>query len=122
MDNFIRRAYLRIKNDRLLMKRETFCWIFIIYLFCNLILWLGDLFAKGMASPQIGTILRLEDFLADFTNVVGYSAKLDPYHNWIYSTPGEKAYPPLVYLIFYLFSGLVNIDHYYPKSRIISTQ
>lgn len=115
----LKQIVAKIRNEKLLTKRETFCAILIIYLFFGLILWLGDLFAKGMASEQSSVIAGCWDFLADFMNVVGYSAKLDPYHNWYYTAPNEKAYPPLVYLVFYLFSGLVDIDQYYEANNFV---
>ena len=116
----LKQIIVKIRNEKLLTKRETFCAILILYLFFGLIMWLAGLFSKGMASKQTAALLLLQDFLADFTNVVGYSAKLDPYHNWFYSGPSEKAYPPLVYLIFYLFSGLVDIDQYYEANFFVS--
>lgn len=55
---------------------------------------------------------HFEDFWADFTNVVGYSGHRDPYHHLIYTGLGEKAYPPLNYVIGYIYSTLVNIYYY----------
>lgn len=117
----LKQIIAKVRNEKLLTRRETFCLVFIIYLSFGFLLWLAGIFSKGMASEQLGIFYRpFEDFLADFTNVVGYSGKLDPYFCRAYRGWGEKAYPPLVYVIFYLFSRLVNIDQYYEANFFLN--
>lgn len=55
---------------------------------------------------------RLNDFLADATNVTGYTSADDPYFNTDYQGLEEKAYPPLTYVFMYLMSRVVNIVPY----------
>lgn len=83
--------------------------------------WLVGIFAGGSLSTQFDLFFRnCEDLFADLVNVVGYSGQKNPYLNTSYSGLGEKAYPPLNYLITYLFSGLVNMDDYYAEDNFLS--
>lgn len=96
---------------------KAFETIFIVCTFCFLLLWIGSIFVEGTNSKQFGTFFSsTEDFLADATNVVGYSSQRDVYHNTMYTGLGEKAYPPLSYLISYLFSRTVDMTQYWEKS------
>lgn len=80
--------------------------VFLLVMFSTLLLWLSGVFRDGQFSEQLDIFFgRFGDFLADFTNVVGYSAQLSPYTNTIYTGLGEKAYPPLTYSVLYLFQG-----------------
>ena len=57
--------------------------------------------------------MEMNDFLADLTSAVGYSAKLDPYNNTVYMSFADKAYPPLAYTILFPLSLLFDVDKYY---------
>lgn len=96
----------------------------IIYLCGSLlaiIYWFLNVFSKGMKSEQIGIFYkRFSDFLADYLNVIGYSAYGDPYHCTAYSSLAEKGYPPLCYVLFRPFANFVDIDEYYKNDYFLS--
>ena len=103
-----------------LKERKTFHFVLIIALLVTLLIWTVGIFKGGTTGSQFGLFfLRGKDFLADFTNVVGYSAELNPYYSAYYSGAGEKAYPPLSYLIMYPFSRLVNIHDYFERNYFL---
>ena len=94
--------------------------VFIIIMVILLLTWVFEVFYYGAISRQIDIFAgRFIDYFADFQNVVGYSGKLDPYHNVVYG-PQEKVYPPLSYLFAYLFSRLVDIDVYYETNYFLN--
>ena len=90
------------------------------FIFCTLfsfVIWLVFLFYRGSSSFSLNLFFfRGRDFLADFTNVTGYSSLRDPYNNTMYSGYAEKSYPPLVYVVMYFFSRLVNMKPFYEKN------
>ena len=111
--SLFRLTAMRVREERVLLKGGVFRFVFCAAIFAMLFCWLTAVFVGGSGSDQTRLFYaRLSDFQADFTNVVGYSAGLDPYHNTVYTGLGEKAYPPLTYLITYAFSRLVNIETY----------
>ncbi|MCR4746662.1 MAG: DUF2029 domain-containing protein [Lachnospiraceae bacterium] len=76
--------------------------------------WIFLIFKQGIVSSQRALFFcDLGDFWADCMNVVGYSSLLDPYNNTMYTGFEEKGYPPLVYLLMYLPSRLVDMQSYY---------
>lgn len=94
---------------------------FIAVILVSFAAWLVGIFAGGRLSTQFDLFFRnCEDFFADLVNVVGYSGQKNPYLNTSYSGLGEKAYPPLNYLITYLFSGLASMEHYYAADNFLS--
>ena len=102
-------------------KKYKYVYGFVIPMLITEVIWLVDIFSKGMNSQQIDLFfLRFNDYFADFFNVVGYSGKLDPYHNTVYTGLGEKAYPPLTYVLLYLFSRLIDIDAYYENGFFLT--
>ena len=105
---------------RLLKEKRTIHLILIILLLASLSIWTIGIFKEGTTGSQFGLFfLKGQNFLADFTNVVGYSAELNPYYSAYYSGAGEKAYPPLSYLIMYPFSRLVHINDYFERNYFL---
>ena len=98
------------------MKTKTaFEIIFIATVGLSILLWLIFMFIGGDSSSQLRIFSEnMWDFLADSTNVLGYSAGLDPYNNQIFGL-GEKAYPPLTYALMFLVSRVVNVNSYLEK-------
>lgn len=95
--------------DRLKTKK-AFEIIFITTVGMSFLLWLIFLFIGGSESNQFDVFAgRCVDFIADSSNVVGYSAARDPYHNTIFGL-GEKAYPPLPYVLLYFISKIVDTE------------
>ncbi|MGN0328171.1 MAG: glycosyltransferase family 87 protein [Lachnospira sp.] len=93
---------------------------FIVVVIGSFLLWLIGIFLNGSESSQFDIFFRrCEDFLADTLNVVGYSGERDVYHNTSYMGLGEKAYPPLTYMMMYFFSRLVNIEKYYDNNYFL---
>ena len=107
-----------MKNN--LKNRKFYEFFFIILLEIMIIYWIVSIFSQGASSIQNKIFFaNMRDFWADRTNVIGYSSQLDPYNNKMYSGLGEKAYPPFVYVIMYLFSRLVNMQPYYDSNRFL---
>lgn len=83
--------------------------------------WIIAIFIQGYGSRQFELFFsECEDFWADTLNVIGYSGERDPYHSLRYSGLAEKAYPPLVYMIYYLFSRLVDMQPYYENDYFLT--
>ena len=79
-----------------------------------------SIFSQGMESRCTGFFfLSFDDFLADFLNVVGYSAYGDPYHCLAYTGLSEKGYPPLCYVLMRPFANLVPINQYYEQNNFL---
>lgn len=101
-----------MKYCKMIKTKKGFEMLFGGLILCSFILWLTYLFLEGSAGDQFGIFFRkCADFIADTTNVTGYSAGLDPYNNKINGL-GEKAYPPLTYVITYLISRIVDVNSY----------
>jgi len=95
------------------MKTKTsFEIIFIATIGLSFLLWMIFMFLGGPSGNQFNIFFgRCGNFIADSSNVTGYSSGRDPYHNLIYGL-GEKAYLPLTYVIMYFVSRIVNVDSY----------
>jgi len=93
-----------------LKTKTAFEIIFIATIVLSFLLWIAYICIDGSSSPQFNMFFqRCEDFMADSTNVLGYSAGRDPYHNLLHGLE-EKAYPPLTYAIMYLISRVVDVN------------
>lgn len=104
-----------------LKDNKTFEVIFIAGILLLVSIWIGCICVEGTNSRQFETFfLSTGDFLADATNVTGYSSQRDVYHNTMYTGLGEKAYPPLSYLISYLFSRTVDMTPYWQNSYFVN--
>lgn len=103
-----------IDLDKLLTNKKFYEGLFIGGTLFTFLVWIISIFVQGSASQQFNIFFaQCGDFLADTLNVVGYSSERDPYHNMMYQGLSEKAYPPLVYMVFYFFSRLVDMQPYY---------
>ena len=101
-------------NYKKFLNKNIFIIIFSVTVLISFIVWLSLIFANGAEAPGFDLFFnKCQDFFADAVNVIGYSAERDVYNNEIYTGIGEKAYPPLTYMIFYMFSRIVNIEEYY---------
>ncbi len=95
--------------------------VLLFFLAASGIMWFISIFRHGIYGTQISAFfMRFEDFLADFLNVIGYSAYGDPYNCTAYTGLQEKGYPPLTYVLLRPFSGLVDIAHYYEQNRFLN--
>lgn len=84
--------------------KELYCFSFIILI--SFIFWYLGIIFGGVESYQFDIyFLRCGNFLADFTNLIGYSFDGDPYNNSVNGLH-EKSYPALPYVITKLFSSL----------------
>lgn len=84
------------------------------------LLWFVSVFRHGKTSIQCRFFFAgFKDFLADFLNVVGYSAYGDPYNCTAYTGLSEKGYPPLTYVLLRPFAGLVDIGGYYERNYFL---
>ncbi len=96
-------------------------WLFVIVVSGSFIVWLTLIFIEGNDSPQFDLFFRsCKDFLADSLNTIGYSGQRNVYENTMYTSLADKNYPPLAYVIFYLFSRLVDMEKYYEASHFLS--
>lgn len=109
------------KQKRLhIYSKKLFQIVFVSVIVISFLVWIGSIFHQGF----IGEGYKLftdwcTDLWADTLNVMGYSAGKDVYNNPIYGL-GQKAYPPLSYIIFYYFSKLVNIEPYINAEYFLS--
>jgi hypothetical protein len=99
----------KIKMKEMFKYKLTYTNTF-VFISCVLFL----VFAVGLLNNPFGAQRQIfsdgmNDFFADFFNVLRYIADRDPYSNPIKSY-GEKAYFPLSYLILYPFSQLDNFN------------
>ncbi len=93
-------------------KRYEYC--FIICVLSYVLFSLLDLLIFGKDAIQWSVLWNGNDFIADFTNVIGYSSERDPYNHTLVYGLGEKAYPPLQYVVsFFLSKTIFNKQHYY---------
>lgn len=98
---------MRVKMNN---SKTLFEIVFISVVGISFLLWIGVLFIEGRDSSQFSIFfLRGGNFLADATNVTGYSSLRDPYNNLV-NGPGEKGYPPLTYCLMYLMSRITGIS------------
>ncbi|MCM1061323.1 MAG: hypothetical protein NC452_13695 [Eubacterium sp.] len=111
-----------IKNNTIFIKSKRFYEIsFVVVILLGFILWIIGIFHGGKDSSQFQVFFRnCRDFFADMLNVVGYSSQKDVYNNTMYTGLGEKAYPPLTYIITYFFSRLVDMQPYYEKNNFFN--
>ena len=104
------RLTLLLKND----KKKAYEYFFIICVLSYALFTVLDLLIVGKSALQWSLLWDGEDFIADFTNVIGYSAERDPYNHTLVYGLGEKAYPPLQYVVTYFLSrSIFNKQHYY---------
>lgn len=72
----------------------------------SMIAWICTILSEGYDSDQFNLFFDgCGNFLADFTNVCGYSFDKDVYNNEV-NGYGQKAYPPLPYVLTHIFSHL----------------
>ncbi len=92
--------------------------IFIIVMLVSFMAWIVDIVIKGGSSEQLSLFFKgMEDYLADFINTVGYCAQRDPYNNLIYVGWEHKQYPPLAYIMFWMFSKFSrHMELYYSNN------
>lgn len=103
----LKSVFIDKKSDKNLYEK-----IFAFTVLISFFLWLFFIFFDGADSNQFNIFFkRGTNFLADTTNVIAYSAQLDPYTNLINGL-GEKAYPPLTYILMYCLSQIVNVNIY----------
>lgn len=76
-----------------------------------------DILVRGIDALQWEVLWFGYDFIADFTNVIGYSSGGDPYNNTIVFGLHEKGYPPLQYVFSDLVSNNTDDMEYYNRIR-----
>ena len=98
------------------MKREKLKLEYIFYILMAILigLFLYWLFHDDQNTQWNVFFHKTGDYLADYTNVLRYSAGHDPYFNGL-NGPSEKGYFPLTYLIFYWLAKAVNFAGYQKK-------
>lgn len=106
------------KNDVPVLKRcditKKIRGVYLVSCSLAIVYWFISIFLNGKNSKQLKMFyLDFQDFLADFLNVVGYSAYGDPYNCTAYTGRSEKGYPPLCYVLTRPFAEFVDIDAYY---------
>ncbi len=99
---------------------KAFEYIFVGCTLFALAMWFLGLFSKGTQSPQFLLFFNcVQDLFADTANVVGYSAGTDVYTNPVNGL-GEKAYPPLNYLLMHFMARFVNVEQCYEQQSFLS--
>ena len=91
--------------------------VFICCAFAGIIAWAAGIILFGNSSEQFDIFfLNTQDFFADITNVIGYSANRNTYVETYYLGASERAYPAIVYLMAYMLSRIVNMDPYFERN------
>ena len=117
MSNYIKeKLYIGVK---FLTNREN---IYFMAICLSFLIWIITIAFEGKDSSQLSVFFnRMDNFLADFTNTVGYSALRNPYNNLAYRGWEHKQYPPLAYVFFYICSKFsFNIDTYYEENFFLN--
>ena len=93
-----------------IFKKNTYAFIFTTLVGASFVMWAIILFWKGMDSDQFGIFfLQTDNLFADFLNICGYASERDVYNN-VVNGMQEKAYPPITYMLSYIFSRIVNYE------------
>ena len=87
----------------------TYTNTFVVVLFILFLAFVIGLLNNPFGAQRQIFFSGMEDFFADFFNILRYIADRDPYFNPV-NGYGEKAYFPLSYLILYPFSQLDNFN------------
>jgi hypothetical protein len=96
-----------IKTEK--RQENIYLSIFVSAILLLFVLFSIALFQNSMGNQRNIFFAGLNDFFADFFNILRYIAERDPYFNTI-NGYGEKIWFPLAYLILYPFSQLDNFD------------
>lgn len=86
---------------------------FIICLFVYELFSIIEILVRGIDAIQWEVLWSGDDFMADFTNVIGYSAERNPYNHTLVYGLHEKVYPPIQYVFSYFLSNNTDMQHYY---------
>ncbi|MCR5615177.1 MAG: DUF2029 domain-containing protein [Saccharofermentans sp.] len=93
-------------------QKRKYEYFFIICIGAYVLFTIFDfMICKG--AVQWETLLNGRDFIADYTNVIGYASNRNPYDSTIANGLQERAYPPLQYVFSYLVSLTVPDMQYY---------
>jgi hypothetical protein len=87
----------------------TYLNVFVASMLLLFVLFMIGLFKDPVGAQRNIFFAGLNDFFADFFNVLRYISERDPYFNTI-NGYGEKIYLPLAYLLLYPFSRLDNFN------------
>lgn len=99
---------------KLLNSRRSFEYLFFTFVIGSFICWLASMYFWKFDGDQWSLFFRNgDDFFADMSNIAGYSALRDTYHDLHFSGLEEKAYPPLSYIFAWFISKAVDIEVYY---------
>ena len=91
--------------------------IFICSVAAGILAWVIGLLYSGTLGEQLDIFfLKTNNFFADITNVIGYSAHRNPYNETYYMGPPERAYPPIVYMMAYFLSRIVDMQPYFDRN------
>lgn len=95
----------------------------IVFLYCALagiIAWAAGIVLFGSDGRQFDIFFRnTEDFFADITNVIGYSANRNTYVETYYLGACERAYPAIVYLMAYMLSRIIDMQPYFDNDYFL---
>ena len=95
-------------------KKVKYEYLFIICTGIYALFTVFDLLFFGKDAVQWEILLGGNDFIADFTNVIGYASNRNPYDSTMVFGLHERAYPPLQYVLSYFLSTSVpNMQDYY---------
>ena len=102
-------------------KKNQYEYWFILCLSSYVLFTIFDLLLFGKDAIQWHILYNGYDFIADYTNVIGYASNLNPYNSTMVFGLHERAYPPLQYLVSYFISTNVSdINIYYDAQNFTS--
>ena len=95
--------------------------LFVFIVFASFSLFIINIFVGGSNGLQFDSLfLRCGDLFADLANNIGYASHLNPYNEEFVYGSVERIYPPMVYLICYCISRVVNVEKFIEANSFVS--
>lgn len=102
------------------LERRNYWIIFSFISLFSFVIFIGSLFAGGENSFHFNALfIQCNDLFGDLTNNIGYASHLNPYYEEYVWGAWERIYPPMVYLICYGISRVVNINIYIDNGSFV---
>ena len=109
-----------ISKSSLIKSKKFYEIVFLCCALAGIIAWAAGIVLFGSDGRQFDIFFRnTEDFFADITNVIGYSANRNTYVETYYLGACERAYPAIVYLMAYMLSRIIDMQPYFDNDYFL---
>ncbi len=109
-----------ISKSSLIKSKKFYEIVFLCCALAGIIDWAAGIVLFGSHGRQFDIFFRnTEDFFADITNVIGYSANRNTYVETYYLGTCERAYPAIVYLMAYMLSRIIDMQPYFDNDYFL---